>query len=336
MNYSLFNRAWSLAVNDGVQQLEFDLNIAFRIVKTADTTPNECEITVYNLSDDSRNFIDRRNLQVILTAGYRESSGEIFRGNTELVIKNKSGRGGKYAQHDFTGHTWNTTMLCLDGGAALRNLTVSESVASGTDVKRVIERILKNLTSLPPGLESQLAEINRLTQNTIDLTTFKPKTEVKRGRTSNRQKNLPSIEQQQRDYLQRREAVRQQAEQIKLKKAAVFHGASIKKLQSLCDQIGLVCSINNQAINIYPRGLTAVTGDVIVISADTGMVGSPRRIENGYSVMSLLRHEFNPGMPVLVESQDFTGVLGIERLEHRGDTRSNDWYTELFCVELAI
>jgi hypothetical protein len=322
----LFKRAWGISVNDGREQRDFDLDLRFTIVKTNDSTPNEGEIQILNMGRDSRGFVDRRNLQVVLRAGYEGEIGEIFRGNTELV------RNGPSLNH--SGTEWESNLFCLDGGTALRNLFISQSFKSGTDVRTVIDKILKSLTAIPPGLDQELAKINQLTLDAIKLESFKPVTpNVKGKKKTTQQQQIPDIERQQREYLQKAQAAQQAALKKTLAKSEALRGSAINKLRYLTDSLGLNVTINNQSISIRPKGLAA-SGDLIVISQDSGMVGKPVKVDNGWEVISLLRHEFEPGLAVVVESlNEGSGVLFIQRVEHTGDTRGQEWHSKLFLQE---
>lgn len=322
MPQKLFGRAWELRVNDGNELRTWDkIDLGFHIAKTNDTTPNELDLSVFNLGPDSRRFIYRRNLAIELDAGYRESKGLIFKGNTELI------------NHERQRAGWLSKVHAQDGGAAIRNLTISEAFEEETDVKKVIERLLKNIQKVPPGVEAQLAELNKIAQGKVDLLSFRPKTQVKKRKKSKKQKELPSVEQQQRDYLKKKDASRAQSEERRLKKAEIMRGATVQKLRVFCNALGLVCNITDQAINIYPSGLAA-SEEIIHLDRYSGLISSPEMLEEGgFKFHSLLRHEFNPGHLVSVASKYVNAVFLIQRLEHTGETRGNDWYSDLFCTE---
>jgi hypothetical protein len=324
MTYPLFNRFWAVDINDGNEQRTFTGDIEFSISKTNDTTPNECELVLHNLSDDSRKFIDRRNLNVTVSAGYQQGHGVMFRGNIELTDHARALPG------------WTSSILVHDGGAALRNLTISETIKEGADVTKVIDKILKSLQNVPPGIESQLAEINRLKQETIALASFKPKQDrqPRQARKTNQQGSVPDIQTQQRQYLQKRQQLAAAAEVRKVDKARVLRGSAVAALKTLTDSLGLNLQINDQKISIYPPGVT-ISDQVINLTPLSGLIGSPRRQDNGYVVQTLLRHELNPGMPIAIESERVTGVFAIARVDHRGNTRSDEWHSEVFCVDIS-
>lgn len=321
--YDLFGRRYELIINDGEIQKEWsDLDISFKITKTNDTTPNELDLEVFNLNPSSRDFIYRRNLNVVLRAGYTNSIGLIFRGNTELI------------NHERQNVDYISKLYCKDGGAAVRNLVISKSFKKDTPLNTVIESVLKKLQDVPPGIQSQLQNLNKLYQANIDLLGFKEKKKPKKK--TRRQKDIPPVKQQQDQYLKKKQDQRQKAEDKKLQKGLIVRGRAVSRLRYLCDAAGLDFNITDQAINIWPKGL-ALTEEVIVLNAATGLLGSPEKTENGsWKVRSLLRHEFNPGTLVHVQSRYLDSVMLIQRVEHYGATNGADWCSEIFCTEFDI
>ena len=60
------------------------------------------------------------------------------------------------------------------------------------------------------------------------------------------------------------------------------------------------------------------------------LIGTPATNDEGYTVVSLLRHEFQPGLAVKVESEAINARLIIKKMTHTLQTRG-DWLTELEC-----
>ena len=63
------------------------LRIEFAVKKTETPDSNSCTINIYNLSENTRNLIDRVDKIMILEAGYSESSGleTLFVGNISNI-----------------------------------------------------------------------------------------------------------------------------------------------------------------------------------------------------------------------------------------------------------
>lgn len=315
----LFRRNWALRINDGADELSFkDIDLEGKFTKTADTTPNELDLSVYNLNPDHRLFIHREHLAVELDVGYGGESGLLFKGGTELV------------NHRELEDGWLSEMHIKDGGAAAKYLTISETFKEGTDEKTIIERVLKQVKNVPPGLQGQLAELNKIAQGEIDSLGFVPRKCQKKKKKSKKQ-DVP-VEGEKRQYLAKKQEQRAKSEQRKIQKDEILRGFALQKLRTFCASLGLTVILNNQTINIFPNGL-AMTDEVIEIDASSGMIGSPEELEKGgFKITSLLRHEYNPGHLVAVESKYVKGLMIVQRIEGSFNTRGNDWYADLYCT----
>jgi len=103
----------------------------------------------------------------------------------------------------------------------------------------------------------------------------------------------------------------------------------------------------------------------IVISADSGLVGSPERERaayegntepkvpkkkskkapkgpndplkefDGWKVKTLLLPQLNPGDRVQLETRDVNGVFRCDYIQHKGDSHDGDWESELKVVDPA-
>ncbi len=146
-----------------------------------------------------------------------------------------------------------------------------------------------------------------------------------------------------------------------------FVGRVRDAMDKVCELAGLEWSIQGQEIQIIKKG-GVFKQKAIVLSSDTGMVGSPeqesqtmtekaaaklgftrdqagvREIEElnregeyekmlmvmGYKVKSLLQPTIEPGGYVQVKSKSINGeFFRVETLTHVGDTHASDWTTEM-------
>lgn len=333
VDYALFDRRYELIVNDGTEEKTWaggqmdsgrweGFDILFKVVKTADAVPNECDIEIRNLKADHRAWLSRKNLKVTLKAGYRDGYGQIFVGNIEL------------AGHQHEGETWVTKLYCKDSGAALRDLMIFKTWKKGTEITTVIDALLKKLTGLPAGLPAELQKINQIAQGQIDLLSFKPKPAKVKGKKQTRtQAPAPSEAQQKQTYADKKQNTRETAASRQLKRAEILAGAAVKKLQALCDRVGLILIVNDQTLHIFPKG-SSLGDEEIVIDQTSGMVGSPEKTadgsrQGGYETVSLLRFEFNPGRPVFIDSLYLSESQVIWRVEHDGSI-PGDWRSKAF------
>ena len=126
--------------------------------------------------------------------------------------------------------------------------------------------------------------------------------------------------------------------------ALVHVGYAQEKLQQLLEPHGLRWCVVDGVISIVADdGATAE--DAILLTPDTGLVGSPEPIADkvppiGAKVRrlrltSLLQPGFVPGRRVKLQSIEYSGVYRVDRLIHKGDTHGQDWYSVAECSVVA-
>lgn len=140
-----------------------------------------------------------------------------------------------------------------------------------------------------------------------------------------------------------------------------FHGAARSALDRVTRAAGLSWSIQGGALQVVRSG-GATSRRAVVLSADSGMVGSPERERkgnqqvarvqdqnqqrtarvntatknyDGWRVTSLLMPTIVPSDPVKLEARGVTGVFVVRELTHRGDSEGGDWQTEMLLVDAA-
>lgn len=82
-------------------------------------------------------------------------------------------------------------------------------------------------------------------------------------------------------------------------------------------------------------------GDLIVVSEDTGMIGSPERVSPDHkkdrsdiTFEMLMYPELNPGRAVQVISRSIKGNFKIKEVVHTGDTHNKDWKSKVKAAPL--
>lgn len=309
----IFGKKWEIEIHDGVEAKVWDnLDCNFRVTLTSDSAPNEMDLDITNQAGGSRDFVYRKDLNVTLRAGYIDSFGEIFRGNIEHTTH----------AHDVT--EWNTNVFCKDGGAALRTLRISASFKKDTPIYLVIDKVIKSLT-LPPKVESQLESINTLTKGKIDILPVPQRAPVKKKKRTKKQ-GEKSYAQRVKDRRTRLAASRAKAEELKAKKAIVLRGSAERKLSLLCDSYGLKWEVVGQKLNIMPIEAT-VSDEIFVLDKDSGLIGHPTPLEKGWRFPAKMNWKIKPNMYFNVESEDVSGLFVAVKVEHIGDTRSDEWST---------
>jgi len=132
----LFGRIASVQVDE----LEFeDLRVVFEATKTLAKEPNKLDLKIYNLSEQSRGRIQKKDAVVIVQAGYRGTGlAQIFQGNARTI------------SHSYSGVDWITKVTCGDGETAMRTARISKSFKQGVDAKAVFKDLVSAI-GLPSG-----------------------------------------------------------------------------------------------------------------------------------------------------------------------------------------
>lgn len=111
------------------------------------------------------------------------------------------------------------------------------------------------------------------------------------------------------------------------------HGKAALELDGLMRSIGLSWSIQDGALQIL-RGTDPAPGRAVLLTPDTGLVGSPEHNapdKKGKPPLikfrSLLQPQIRCGGTVEIRSAAIRGQFRVESLDHSGDTASGEWYT---------
>lgn len=126
------------------------LRVTFRVERTIRTSPNQLEVVVYNLSDESRSRIDesrRRNdtnatdglgnplrrVFVQLEAGYADATFQIFKGDVRKMVN-------EVKPPDVV-----TRIFAGDGEASAFGARVNRSFPRGTSVETVLNHLAESM-----------------------------------------------------------------------------------------------------------------------------------------------------------------------------------------------
>lgn len=142
-----------------------------------------------------------------------------------------------------------------------------------------------------------------------------------------------------------------------LPRGKVMFGMARDHLRQFAGTTDTKWSIQDGRVQLVPIG-GVVPGPVVVLNADTGMVGIPEQTAAGIQVRCLLNPEIKMGRAVQIDNAsinrvtlavDLQGQLqnyflpkvaddGLYRVivaEHSGDTRGNDFYSDLTCIAIG-
>lgn len=140
-----------------------------------------------------------------------------------------------------------------------------------------------------------------------------------------------------------------------LPRGKVLFGMARNQMRRLGQTTGTTWSIQNGKVTFIP--LTGYLEDqAVVLNAQTGLIGQPEATNDGIMVTCLLNPKIRIGTRVQINNKDINSVTvkeqgfpeytslsfpanvaddGFYRVfvaEHEGDTRGNEWYTNLVCL----
>jgi len=319
----LYGRVWSVSVSDGATTYTWNtLPVSFSVAKTSDLAPNEAEIKLFNLNAKGRQFISAPGLKVTLSAGYKELNGIIFVGNLET------------ASHKRESGQWISTMVCKDGGAAKRNINISESIDKKTTAEDVIKRIIKKITG--EGVQKvSVKGLEPIQEGTINIKPVaqSPAETPKTAQTAKRAVKSKA-EKQREAELQRSRAAKAKADQavvnlsVTVGKTKIIRGNAFDLLKAVCESNGLEAVMLDNKISVGPKD-KPTNNTISILNKTSGLIGVPELLENGWTFTSLLRSDMAPGQLVRVESGIVKGDYLIKRLEHTGGSDTQEYYSKI-------
>jgi hypothetical protein len=109
------------------------LRVQFRVKKTVSKEPNECELSITNLAEQSRAALQAQGTKVVVEAGYEGELSQLFSGDSRFI------------SHVREGANWVTKVQMGDGERAYRYAQVSESFRAGTSVATVFAKVAQQL-----------------------------------------------------------------------------------------------------------------------------------------------------------------------------------------------
>ena len=297
MSTEQFGRKFEIALGDaGGNALDFSqFKCTFRIRRGDYQNPNTCDLTIYNLADTTVNRIQKEFTQLAIQAGYESNYGLIFRGTIKQVRK------GRLQQKDSY-----VAVTAADGDEAYNFSTVALSLAAGATPIDAIQTFLASMAKQGVVLQDNPPQF--------------PANGNVRGR--------------------------------------VYFGMARDELRDFAANYNCAWSIQDGALTFIP--LTSyVPGTIPLISAKTGLIGVPEQTQNGIHMRLLLNPSIRIGQLVKldnasainryrygldIQSQasnalistsiktNADGLYYVMVADHTGDTRGNEWYTDLTCL----
>lgn len=273
-----------------------DLRIVFEVKKTIEPTPNSAEIKIYNLNQEHEEQIKNEFDDVLLNAGYSGAAQMIFRGNIQHV----------YRYRDKM--DWITQIIAGDGDQDFQKATMNETLAAGTTPDQVVSRAV---ASFMGG--------------------------TTRGHIVTKAAPLP--------------------------RGKVISGNTRTILDRTAKESGANWSIQDGQLVMVPTSDTLPT-EAIVLTYETGLLSAPEVNDKGVAAACLMnpqirvngkikldnntikakvaaaptlaggteRAQAAPAAPVRLDPD---GIYKVLQLTHKGDTRGQDFKTEVECIGLG-
>lgn len=290
----LFNRRAILQMGDVEVK---DLRIAFRIEKSTEKEPTPAEISVWNLSPQTRaKFLRQSSTPVILQAGYVDTVAKIFSGDIA--------RNGISTVRD--GPDWVTTFRAGDGLKVYTEKRVRETFGPGTRfedvVKRLTDQLAKNFKDAWSRAKSSASAASRKVGARSRLEVF---TEFVNGTT------LSGSVQSELDRL--------------LKSVGLEWSIQDGEIQILAP---------GEFLPDAPVFLSTATG--LIGSPEPGKPtrnGSGVEVTTT-KFRSLLQPSIRPRLQARLETATVKGTYGVIKVSHVGDTHGQEWYSD--CIAQVI
>jgi hypothetical protein len=274
-----------------------NLRIQFEVSKTVESAPNVAVIKIFNLNPANEAKIKNEFDEVILNAGYEGAMRLVFRGNIKHVYRYRE-------KADYI-----TEIEAGDGDKDYRSAVMNETLAAGTTNAQLVDRAVGSFKGTG-GTTKGAVQIN---------------------------------------------------DRARLR-GKVISGNTRDVLHDVARESGANWSIQDGQLVIVKTN-AVLPDEAIVITAETGMLGAPEINDKGIAVKCLMnpqlrvngaikldnngikakrvkaqtlgtRYEKEASDPKEPVRLDPDGIYKVLKLTHKGDTRGQDWLSEIECIGL--
>jgi hypothetical protein len=244
------------------------LRMAFKVDKDLGSDPNSLDLQIWNLAKTTRANLNKRHAAVVLEAGYKGQTSQIFGGESRVIAHTRA-----------NGVDWITRIQCGDGEKALRMSRCNLSLAPNTTLQAAFEQCCSQMGAKLGNVKDKAAGATL------------------RGGG----KQFPN--------------------------GLSMSGKAGDVMDSLAAQAGMEWSIQDGAVQLLNPGEVA-PGQVVSLSPDSGLVGSPEPGDKGVvRFRALLQPRIKPGSRFEVKSELVNGYFRAEKVKHQGDTHGAEFYT---------
>jgi len=272
----------------------------FTVMRGDHQTPNSLDARIYNMKPETANTISKAEFTTVsLSAGYPSNFGLLFQGSI------KQFRSGRVNQQDSY-----VDITAADGDQAYNYAYISQTVIAGSPTGSIAKQI-----------QSSLA-----------------KHSGKQPITQGYQPNFPPSG---------------------LVRGRVLYGMTRDEMRDFAWQSNCKCSIQDGALTFIPYVSYVPGGQVPLISVKTGLIGVPEQTQAGINIRVLLNPTLKVGQLIQLDTQseinkfrfgldlqsqitnaalakqiktNDQGLYYVMIANHSGDTRGQNWYTDLTCL----
>ncbi|WP_354681346.1 phage protein [Cupriavidus plantarum] len=274
-----------------------ELRVVYHIKRGDLQTPNSAQVRVYNVSETTKQRIEREFTRIVVQAGYEGNFGIIFDGTIKQVRRGRESQTDTYL--DIT---------AADGDSAYNFAVVNTTLAAGSTAS---DHVAVACTAMNPYGVTQ--------GYTLEL----PKNPLPRGK--------------------------------------VMFGMARDFMRWTARTHQAVWSIQDGKLIMVPE-TSYMPGEIPVITAETGMIGMPVQTQNGITIKMLTNPSVKIGRLIQIDNasvQRYEYSLNVgqqaqnERIEqqaklqddgfyyvmiaeHNGDTRGNEYYTDVICLAADV
>jgi hypothetical protein len=287
-----------VVANSEGKGLEFNpFKVTFAIRRGDLQTPNSCDVRIFNLSDKTAHEIGQKEYtQLAIKAGYEGNFALLFQGTI------KQFRLGRINQLDSY-----VDITAADGDEAYNFAPILISSPAGNSQSNIASSLLASMSRF--------------------------------GITQGYLPTLPSNQ---------------------LIRGRVFYGLCRDEYRDFAWTNNCKWSIQDNQVSIIPYTSYIANGTTIpIISVSTGLIGVPEQTQQGISIRTLLNPNYKIGQLVQLTAGVNTfrrtldlpsqvsniatalqvqtsadGLYYVMTANHVGDTRGNDWYTNLICLSV--
>lgn len=141
----------------------------------------------------------------------------------------------------------------------------------------------------------------------------------------------------------------------RLPRGKVMYGMARDYLRRSAETTGTSWSVQDGKLQFVERG-GLLPGQAVLLTSKSGLIGTPEQTEGGIRATCLLNPLLKIGGKVKIDEESIMearlpdsegkdevnkpasinadGLYRLLTVEHRGDTRGQDWYSELVCLDV--